>query len=80
MRTDIRWKVWTRCVMDILSAPSKLPISIIDIGLPFKRSICVGHLQCPNEKCDYLHLNVGLRNNTKWVQSTPTFLYGWYWP
>ena len=42
-----------------------------DFGLSFRRSTCAGHLQCPNDYCDYMHRNGGLRNNTEWAGSTP---------
>ena len=42
-----------------------------DLGLSFRRSTCACHLQCPNNYCDYIHRNRGLRNNTKWASSTP---------
>ena len=42
-----------------------------DFGLSFLRSTREGHLQCHNDYCDYMHPNGGLRNNTKWVGSTP---------
>ena len=28
-----------------------------DFGLSFRRSTCAGHLQCPNDYCDYMHRN-----------------------
>jgi hypothetical protein len=42
-----------------------------DFGLSFRRSTCVGHFQCPNDYCDYMNPNGGLRNNTEWAGSTP---------
>jgi hypothetical protein len=36
-----------------------------DFGLSFRRSTCVGHLQCHNDYCDYMNRNGGLRNNTE---------------
>ena len=41
-----------------------------DFGLFFRRSICVGHLQCTNTYCDYLYCNGGVRNCTEWIGST----------
>ncbi len=41
-----------------------------DYGLNFRRSNCVGHLQCSNEDCDYLLRNPGIRNCTEWVGSS----------
>ena len=43
-----------------------------DFGLSFRRSTCAGHLQFPNVYCDYMHRNVGLRNNTEWANDSPT--------
>ena len=42
-----------------------------DFRLSFRRSICVGQLQCPNVYCDYMHHNGGLQNNIEWIGSTP---------
>ena len=42
-----------------------------NFGLSFRHSIYVGHLQCSNDYCDYMHRNGTLRNNTKWASSTP---------
>jgi hypothetical protein len=42
-----------------------------NFGLSFRHSTCVCHLQCPNDYCDYMHRNGGLRNNTEWAGSTP---------
>lgn len=41
-----------------------------DFGLTFRCSKCVGHFQCPNDFCDYLHCNVGVRNFGERVGST----------
>lgn len=43
-----------------------------DFGFSFKRSTCVGHLQCSNEFYDYMHRNAGKCNNTECVISTRT--------
>ena len=42
-----------------------------DFGLFFRRSTCTGHLQCPDDYCNYMYHNGGLRNNTEWAGSTP---------
>jgi hypothetical protein len=42
-----------------------------DFGLSFRCSTCVGHFICPNDYCDYMNRNGGLRNNIEWVGSTP---------
>ena len=41
-----------------------------DFELFFRRSTCAYHLQCPNDYCDYMHCNGGLRKNTEWAGST----------
>ena len=43
-----------------------------EFGLIFWRSSCVGHLQCPNDSCEYLSRNGGVRNSTKWIDIAPT--------
>ena len=43
-----------------------------EFGLTFRRSSCVGHLQCPNDSCAYLSRNGGVRNSTEWIDITPT--------
>jgi hypothetical protein len=48
-----------------------------EFGLTFRRSSCVGHLQCPNDSCEYLSRNGGVRNSTEWIGITPTpFMVG----
>ena len=42
-----------------------------DFGLSFRWSTYAGHLQCPNDYCDYIHRSGGLRHNTEWANSTP---------
>lgn len=41
------------------------------LRLILHHSTCVGHLECQNEKCDYLHLNDWICSNIEWSQSTP---------
>ena len=41
-----------------------------DFGLSFRRSTCIGHLQCQNDYYDYMHRNGGMRNSTEWASST----------
>ena len=41
-----------------------------DFGLSFRRSSCVGHLQCINKYYDYMYCNGGVPNNIEWVGST----------
>ena len=42
-----------------------------ELKLPYKKSTCVGHLQCPNNSCEYLSRNDRACNNTKWFDTTP---------
>jgi hypothetical protein len=42
-----------------------------DFGLSFRRCTCVSHFQCPNDYCDSMNRNGGLRNNIVWAGSTP---------
>jgi hypothetical protein len=42
-----------------------------EFGLTYYRFSCVGHLQCPNDSCEYLSQNGGMCNSTKWIGVTP---------
>ena len=43
---------------------------MMTFGLNFKRSTCVGHLQCPIDSCEYMSQNRGAFNNAKWISIT----------
>ena len=43
-----------------------------DFGLSFRKSACTGHLQCPNEHCNFISWNSGIVNSTEWAGLTPT--------
>lgn len=37
-----------------------------EFGLTYRRSSCTGHLECPNQSCDYICRNNGKVNCTEW--------------
>ena len=48
-----------------------------DFSLTFRRSSCVGHLQCPNDSYEYFSRNGRDRNSIEWIGITPTpFMVG----
>ena len=46
-------------------------------GLIFQRSSCIGHLQCPNDMCEYFSRNGRVHNSTELIGIIPTpFMVG----